>query len=91
MYNISGDWGLYMTPFGTLTKKANKIDIKHILNQNTMEIEYLFKGAENQLEKMTVISAERQIALDSLRKLTQELQDKRLDYNKKDKLGFFTV
>ena len=80
-----------MTPFGTLTKKEKNIDIKHILNKNSMEIEYLFENMKGQLEKMTVVSAERQIAMENLRKLTQELQDKRLEYENNDKLKFFST
>ena len=80
-----------LNTFGTLIKpKEKRYDIKAILNQNTMEIDYLFKNARNSLEKMTVIEAERQIALENLRKLTQELQDKRLEYNNKTKLNYFS-
>ena len=80
-----------LNTFGTLIKPKEKhYDIKAILNQNTMEIDYLFKNARNSLEKMTVIEAERQIALENLRKLTQELQDKRLEYNNKAKLNYFS-
>ncbi len=80
-----------LNTFGTLVRnKEQHYDIRTILNQNTMEIDYLFKNSRNSLEKMTVIEAERQIALENLRKLTQELQDKRLEYNNKSKLNYFT-
>ena len=80
-----------MTPFGTLTKKKDsKYNIKHIVNKDSMELDYLFSNIHGQLEKMTVISAERQIALDNLRMLTQELQSKHLNYNSNEKLSYFT-
>ena len=78
--------------FGTLTrKKQTKQDIKSILNEDTIEIEYLFGDAKSKLEKLTVIEAERKIALDNLRKLTKELQTMRLHYNEKDELKYFTL
>ena len=81
-----------MTPFGTLIRKnEEKNNIKRILNQDNMELEFLFNNVYGQLEKMTVISAERQIALENLRALTQQLQDKRLEYNSKEKSKYFTV
>ena len=81
-----------MTPFGTLIRKnEEKNNIKRILNQDNMELEFLFNNVYGQLEKMTVISAERQLALENLRALTQQLQDKRLEYNSKEKSKYFTV
>ena len=81
-----------MTPFGTLIRKnEEKNNIKRILNQDSVELEFLFNNVYGQLEKMTVISAERQIALENLRALTQQLQDKRLEYNSKEKSKYFTV
>ena len=81
-----------MTPFGTLIKRnEEKKNIKHILNQENLEIEYLFNNVYGQLEKMTVISAERQIALENLRALTKELQSRRLEYNSDDKFKYFSV
>lgn len=71
-------------------KSAGKTGIKLFINQNTNELEYLFKNSRNKLEGMTVIEAERRIALENLRKLTQELQDKRLQYDSEQKFNFFT-
>ncbi len=78
-----------MLNFGTLTQK-NKIDIKTFVDSETKDIDYLFKNSRNQLEKLTVIDAERQIALDNLRKLTEELQGKPLAYASNSKFTFFT-
>ncbi|MBQ9246747.1 hypothetical protein IJ182_10825 [bacterium] len=77
--------------FGTLTKKNKQIyNIKTLLNQDTLEIEYLFGNAKKQLERMTVIEAERQIALDNLHEMAQELKSRRLQYNQNAKLNYFT-
>lgn len=80
------------TSFGKLTKKNNhKYDIKRILNKDTLELEFLFKNSRDSLEKLTVVEAERRIALDNLRKLTLELQSKRLDYNSKSSYKYFSL
>lgn len=75
--------------FGQLTKKKN--NIIRVLNNDTMQIDYLFKNAQSELEKMSVIHAERQIALENLRKLTSELQTKRLRYKTKSSCKYFTL
>ena len=71
-------------------KSVSDFDIRHFINKNTNELEYLFKNSRNKLEGLTVIEAERQLALDNLRKLTQELKEGRLHYNNEPKLNFFT-
>jgi len=80
-------------PFGTLTKsnKEEKYDIRKILNKDTMQLDYLFKNSLDNLEKLTVIQAERQIALENLRNLTTQLQTKRLRYNAKSACKYFTL
>ncbi len=75
--------------FGQLTE--NKNNIISVLNKDTMQIDYLFKNSQSELEKMTVIQAERQIALENLRKLTCELQTKRLRYKAKSSCKYFTL
>ncbi len=78
--------------FGNLTIKTKKeYNIKKILNNNTMEINYLFNNPEKSLEKLTIIEAERQIALEHLRDLTNELQTKRLRYKSKAVCKYFTL
>ncbi len=77
--------------FGALLDNANKkTNIKSFINQDTMELDYLFKNSNDKLEKLTVIEAERQLALENLRKLTQELKDRRLNYDEEPKFNFFT-
>lgn len=76
--------------FGKLTENK-KYDIKRILNKDTMNIDYLFENVQGGLEKLTVIQAERQIALENLRKLTNELQTKRLRYKAKSSCKYFTL
>ncbi len=80
-------------PFGTLTKsnKEEKYDIRKILNKDNMQLDYLFKNSLDNLEKLTVIQAERQIALENLRNLTTQLQTKRLRYNAKSACKYFTL
>lgn len=78
--------------FGNLTRKNKQFyDIKKILDKDSMEIDYLFKNSQNSLERLTVIEAERRIALENLRKLTSELQTKRLRYNAKSSCKYFTL
>ncbi len=76
--------------FGTLTKKEQN-NIKPILNKDTLAIDYLFRNSQDKLEKMTVIAAEREIALNNLRNLTQELKNQRLAYSSDPKFRYFTV
>ena len=78
--------------FCNLTKKNKKnYNIKRILDKDSMEINYLFENSKKTLEEMTVIEAERKIALENLRKLTSELQTKRLRYNSKSFCKYFTL
>lgn len=71
-------------------KSVSDINIRKFINKDTKELEYLFKNSNKKLEGLTVIEAERRIALDNLRKLTQELKEGRLHYNNESKLNFFT-
>ena len=73
------------------SKNREKKDIKRILNRDSFELNYLFQNSQKTLETMTVIEAERQIALENLRKLTEELQTKRLRYNAKSFCKYFTL
>lgn len=76
--------------FGNLTKKA-KYDIKRVLNKDTMHIDYLFENSIGRLEQLSVIQAERQMAVENLRTLTKELQTKRLRYKAKNSCKYFTL
>ena len=78
--------------FGTLTKKKKKLyDITEILNAGKSELDSLFKNSEIKLEKLTVIEAERQAALENLRTLTSLLQTKRLRDKVKAGNKYFTL
>ena len=78
--------------FGTLTKKKKKLyDITEILNAGKSELDSLFKNSELKLEKLTVIEAERQAALENLRTLTSILQTKRLRDKVKAINKYFTL
>ena len=78
--------------FGTLTKKKKKLyDITEILNAGKSELDSLFKNSELKLEKLTVIEAERQAALENLRTLTSLLQTKRLRDKVKAGNKYFTL
>ncbi len=72
-------------------KNKRKYDIKRTLDKDSMEINYLFQNSNKTLETMTVIDAERRIALENLRKLTEELQTNRLRYNAKSFCKYFTL
>lgn len=72
-------------------KNKRKYDIKRTLDKDSMEINYLFQNSNKILETMTVIDAERRIALENLRKLTEELQTNRLRYNAKSFCKYFTL
>lgn len=76
--------------FGNLTKKTN-YDIKRVLNKDTMHIDYLFENSTGKLEQLSVVQAERQIALENLRNLTKELQTKSLRYKAKASCKYFTL
>ena len=71
--------------FGNLTK------IKRTINKETMHIDYLFQDSNGKLEQLSVIQAERQIALENLRNLTKELQTKRLRYKAKSSCKYFSL
>ena len=78
--------------FGTLTKKKNKLyDITEILSSEKKVLDSLFKNSELKLEKLTVIEAERQAALENLRTLTSLLQTKRLRDKVKAGNKYFTL
>ncbi|MBQ4077991.1 hypothetical protein IJD15_02285 [bacterium] len=78
--------------FGTLTKKKKKLyDITEILSSEKKVLDSLFKNSELKLEKLTVIEAERQAALENLRTLTSLLQTKRLRDKVKAGNKYFTL
>lgn len=63
------------TAFGSLTLKQKKINnIKEILNNDSIDLDYLFKDSLKKLDGLSVIEAERQMALENLRTLTTLLQ-----------------
>ena len=65
------------TAFGSLTLKQKKIsDIKEILNNDSIDLDYLFKDSLKKLDGLSVIEVERQMALENLRTLTALLQKK---------------
>ena len=73
--------------FGHLTSN----NIKSYVNSNTLQLDYLFKNSTSDLEKLSVVQAERQIALENLRNLTKELQTKRLRYKAKSFCKYFSL
>ncbi len=78
--------------FGTTANSRNSgINIKTIINKNTKELEYLFCNSRNKLEKLTVIEAERQLALENLRKLVAQLQEGRAYIKNQSDFKYFTA
>ena len=64
--------------FGNLTLKKVKSNSFDFLNKYHPEIEHIFRDINKKLENLTVIEAERKIALENLRSLTKRLQSNRL-------------
>ena len=80
------------TNFGHLTNKKQKFyDITEILKKDSIVLDILFQNSTQQLEKLTVIEAERQYALENLRSLTTVLQTKRLRTKVKSTNKYFTL
>ena len=78
--------------FGNLTVKQNKLDfINNIMKNQDAALDALFCNHLKTLEKLTVIQAEREAALNNLRALTTQLQIKRLRTNVKSKNKYFTL
>ena len=78
--------------FGILTNKKQKTyDITEILKKDSIVLDVLFENSTKQLEKLTVIEAERQAALENLRILTKTLQTKRLRNKVKSSNKYFTL
>ena len=78
--------------FGKLTaKNKERYNIRQILSKDNTHLDYLFQNSLDSLAKLTVIQAERQIALENLRSLTSQLQTKRLRYNAKSACKYFTL
>ena len=74
--------------FGKLTTKGT---LKSYVNSNDLHLDYLFDNFRGGLEKLSVVQAERQIALENLRNLTKELQTKRLRYKAKSSCKYFSL
>ena len=74
--------------FGKLTLQKK---IKSFVNKNDLDLNYLFENFKGGLEKLSVIQAEREIALENLRNLTKELQTKRLLYKAKSSCKYFSL
>ena len=76
-----------MATFGNLTLSVLSKD----MTKGEYYLDYLFKNSNKMLSKMTVIESERQIAYENLKKLTSQLQTKRLRYNAKAACDYFTL
>ena len=70
--------------FGNLTAGT-------IQKKDKEALTYLFKKADKKMKIMSVVETERDIAFKNLRKLTVELQTKRLRYNSKSACKYFTI
>lgn len=75
----------------TFCRLTNNRNIKSYVNPNTSQIDYLFKNSMGDMGKLSVVQAERQIALENLRNLTKELQTKRLRYKSKSYCKYFSL
>lgn len=66
--------------FGSLTLKQKKLyEIKSILKNDNIDLDNLFKNSLNKLDSLSVIEAERKMALENLRNLTSQLRERSLN------------
>lgn len=65
--------------FGSLTLKQKKLyEIKSILKNDNIDLDSLFKNSLSKLDSLSVIEAERKMALENLRNLTSQLKERSL-------------
>lgn len=79
------------TDFGKLTLRQKKINDFSFINKNSLELDWLFENSMDKLNDFSVVEAERKLALENLRELTNRLQNKRLQEKMKEKLKYFSA
>lgn len=64
---------------------------KHKFTAENNELEYLFENSRLRLKDFDIDEAERRIAMEQLRKLTAQLQTRRLRHKTKSACKYFTL
>lgn len=76
--------------FGNLTLANHMADFENHTNNHDMELDYIFQNYGHHLENLTVIEAERRIALENLRSLTKRMQSNRIKQNAESFCKYFS-
>ena len=77
--------------FGSLTLKQKKLyEIKSILKDDNIDLDNLFKNSLNKLDSLSVIEAERKMALENLRNLTSQLRERSLNLKNNQDNEYFS-
>ena len=77
--------------FGSLTLKQKKLyEIKSILKYDNIDLDNLFKNSLNKLDSLSVIEAERKMALENLRNLTSQLRERSLNLKNNQDNEYFS-
>ncbi len=77
--------------FGSLTLKQKKLyEIKSILKNDNIDLDNLFKNSLNKLDSLSVIEAERKMALENLRNLTSQLRERSLNLKNNQDNEYFS-
>ena len=77
--------------FGSLTLKQKKLyEIKSILKNDNIDLDNLFKNSLNKLDSLSVIEAERKMALENLRNLTSQLRERSLNLKSNQDNEYFS-
>lgn len=87
LYQSLGLQNKMIKSFGSLTLSV--LDETPVYNKKPLD--FLFQNYDSKLVDLTVIEAEYKIAFENLKKLTTELQTKRLRYNAKSACKYFTL
>lgn len=78
--------------FVNINENMNEyFDVTEILKRDNLEIDYLFEEHEKSLRNFNIMEAERNMAMDNLRKLTTLLQTRRLRYKAREACKYFTL
>jgi len=76
--------------YSNSNKSESSYDLNSLLNKNNRELDYIFKDTDKYLDELTVVQAERQVALNNLRLLTKRLQANRLKQKAKAFCKYFS-
>ncbi len=75
----------------TAENQQEYYDVNEILKRDNLEIDYLFEEYAKNLRDFNIMTEERNMAMDNLRKLTALLQTRRLRYKARSVCKYFTL